>query len=526
MLAVGFSKLIMESTDNTKETRRFVRRRLAANSFMGVVRFCAVTVIYLFIYPFLLRSLGPARFGLWALLCIPSQYLALGDLGISNALVKLVSECLPGQDQERMANLTGAATIIFSSLGVALMATVLGLQNEILRWLRISPELVPEARILLIGMAAVIWILLLGNVYTAILSGLHRMDWVHAIQIGGSVISGVGSVLAIKMHGGLAAILLSNAAAALVIWLAAIFLARSAIRIHWTILPQTTSSAFRSIFGFGVFLYVAALSSLLMEPSVKGLLTRYGNLELVSYFELASRIPLQARTLFLNVTYPLLPAASLLMTDLQAIRKLFARSMRLLWLSAVPTFLVLAGFATPIIRVWLGKDIPLAALTMAVLSLGWLFNTLTIPAFLFVQGLNHPRSAMTCALVQGSICVVGSYFLIPHFGLYGAILSEFAGLFIAACYVLRRFFTLCPMSNTETMGQSRSYTFAIPVIFAGCVFVAGRFITINSLAGLGALASLSLAFYIGLSFAGEGMGSIAMEVLREFLPVKSALKTP
>src|SRR5271169_4762494 len=193
-----------EPNSSPKEIRNFVRRRLAANSLMGVIRFSIITAIYLFIYPFLLRSLGPAKFGLWALFCIPSQYLALGDLGISNALVKLASEYLPGQGQEHTAHLTGTATIIFSLLGVMLTATVLGLQNEILRWLRISPELVPEARILLIGMAAVIWMLLLGNVYMAILSGLHRMDWVHAIQIGGSAISGVGSVLAIKMHGGLA----------------------------------------------------------------------------------------------------------------------------------------------------------------------------------------------------------------------------------------------------------------------------------------------------------------------------------
>lgn len=517
---------MVESNSGSKEIRNFVRRRLAVNSLMGVVRFGTVTVIYFFIYPFLLRSLGPAKFGLWALFCIPSQYLALGDLGISNALVKLASECLPGQGQERIAQLTGTATIIFSLLGVTLTATVLGLQNEILQWLRISPELLPEARILLIGMAAVIWILLLGSVHTAILSGLHRMDWVHAIQIGSSAINAVGIVLAIKMHGGLAAILLSNAAAALVIWLAAIFLARSAIRIHWTILPQITWSANRSLFSFGAFLYVGSLSSLLMEPIVKVLLTRYGNLELVSYFELVSRIPLQVRTLFTNITYPLLPAASLLMTDLQAVRKLFARSMKLLWLLAVPTFLVLAGFSRPLIRVWLGKDVPIAAIAMSLLSLGWLFNVLAIPPFLFVQGLNQPKSAMISALLQGCICAVGSYILIPHLGLYGAVLSELVGLFLGASYVLWRFFILCPMSNRETMGQSRSHTFAIPVMFAGSVFVVGRLITINSLAGLGALACLSLAFYIGLSFAREGMGSIAMEVLREFLPAKSGLKTP
>jgi O-antigen/teichoic acid export membrane protein len=516
----------MESNLSSRDLRGFVRRRLAANALMGIIRFFAISAIYVFIYPFLLRSLGPAKFGLWALLCIPSQYLALGDLGICNALVKLASESQLAQSRDRLAHLTSAATTVFLLLGGTLTAAVFALQNEILRWLRIRPELLPEARVLLIGMAAVIWISLLASVYTALLSGLHRMDWVHAIQIAGSAINAVGIVLAIKLHGGLAGLLLSNTVAALATWLIAFRLAHSATRIRWTIFPRAEWSAVRSLLSFGAFLYVAGLSSLLMEPAVKVLLTRYGNLELVSYFELASRIPIQARTLFANVTYPLLPAASLLMTDLESIRKLFARTMKLLWLSAVPAFLVLAGFATPIIRVWLGKDIPLAATAMALLSLGWLFNILTIPAYLFVQGLNDPRSAMICALMQGSICAIGSYLLIPHLGLYGAVLSELVGLFLAAAYVLRRFFTLCPMSSRETMGQGRSHTFAIPIIFAACVFLAGQLIPIRSLVGLGALTCLSLAFYMGLSFRGEGSRSTVIELIGEFLPVKSELKTP
>jgi O-antigen/teichoic acid export membrane protein len=509
----------MESNGSSKDLRSFVRRRLAANALMGVIRFFAVSAIYVFIYPFLLRSLGPAKFGLWALLCIPSQYLALGDLGISNALIKLASESPLGENRERLAHLTSAATIVFLVLGGTLTATVFVLQNEILRWLRIRPELLPEARILLVGMAAVIWISLLASVYTALLSGLHRMDWVHALQIATSVINAMGIVLAIRLHGGLPGLLLSNAVAALATWLIAFRLAHSATRIRWTILPHADWSAIRSLLSFGAFLYVAGLSSLLMEPTIKVLLTRYGNLELVSYFELASRIPIQARTLFANVTYPLLPAASLLMADLESIRKLFARTMKLLWLSAVPTFLVLAGFAAPIMRVWLGKAIPLAATAMALLSLGWLFNILTIPAYLFVQGLNHPRSAMICALLQGAICAVGSYLLIPHLGLYGAVLSELVGLVLAAAYVLRRFFELCPMSNRETMGQGRSHTFAIPVIFAACVFIAGQLIPISSLVGLGTLTCLFLAFYVGLSFRQQGSGTMVIELVRELWPV-------
>src|SRR5258708_28442788 len=106
------------------------------------------------------------------------------------------------------------------------------------------------------------------------------MEWVHAIKIGGSAINALGIVLAIKLHGALAGLLLSNTVAALSTWLIAFRLAHSATRIRWTIFPRAEWSALRTPLSFRAFLYVARLSSLLMQPAVYALLTRHGNLQL------------------------------------------------------------------------------------------------------------------------------------------------------------------------------------------------------------------------------------------------------
>ncbi|HEY2461745.1 MAG TPA: oligosaccharide flippase family protein [Candidatus Acidoferrum sp.] len=507
-----------------KEVKTYLKQRLTVNSLMGILRFGAVTAIYLFLYPFLLRSLGPAKFGLWALLCIPSQYLALGDLGISNALIKLVSESEPGKDRERLIRLTGAASIIFTVLGALLTVLVVCLRGVIVRWLRISPELVSDAAMLLPGMAGVIWISLLGSVYTALLGGIQRTDWVHGIQIGASVINAAGIVLTIKLGGGFGGLLLSNLLAALGTWLAASLVARRSAGLGWLGWPRTNWNSLRSLLGFGGFLYIAALSSLLMEPSVKALLARFGNLELVSYFEVASRIPLQARTLFANVLAPLLPAASLLMVDRRTLQKLFSRTMKVLWLSAVPSFLLLAGLASPIIRVWVGKDLPMVAIAVSLLSLGWLFNVLTIPSYLFVQGLNEPRAAMICAFLQGAVCALGAYLLIPRWGLYGAVASEFAGLLLGAIYIIRRLLALCPMTIEEALGQRLSSAVLVSIAFMGCAFLAGRTIRVTSFIGLAALGATFLLSYVALAFFTERGGVTLLELMKEVLPTRKTLK--
>jgi O-antigen/teichoic acid export membrane protein len=493
---------------------RFLQRRMASNSFMGAVRFFIVSATYLLVYPLLLKQLEPRQFGLWALLCVPSQYVALGDFGISTAIIKLVSEGHPGEERERTLQLASAGTVTFSMLGGLLTIIVWLLADSIPSWLRIGPDLVPEARILLIGMAMVIWMTLMGNVYTALLSGMHRMDWAHAVQIGGSVLNAVGIVVSLRIRAGLTGLMLCNVFSALAVWVAALCLARRGTGISWRWLPRTTISAVRSILGFGACISVAAFASLLMEPAVKVLLARYGSIEYVSSFELASRIVTQSRSLFHFAMLPLLPAASLLMSDRERARTLYSRAMRLLFLTAVPAYLSLFILAVPIVHLWLGRDVPFVQGALAVLSIGWLLNILTLPAFLMVQGMNWPRYAMWCAVIQGVICVFGGYLLIPRIGFSGAIYSETAGLIIAATYIQVQFTKICPATIEDATANPLGRLIAILVLFALALFGIGRLSP--SVPGWlwGALSLVSMGLYGFALYRKKVSNFTAIDLLR------------
>jgi O-antigen/teichoic acid export membrane protein len=420
---------------------------------MGGLRFVIVSATYIFIYPFLLKSLGPAQFGLWALLCVPGQLIAIGDFGLSTALIKLIAELSPVRDRERALHLASAGTIVFAVIGAIMMTVVFVWQFEILHWLRIAPALLPDARVLLLGMAGVISISLLGNVYTAILSGVQRMDLAHALQIGSSLLNAAGIVALIKWHTGLTGLMLCNAASAVAVWFVAIMLVRRMLVVPWILVPKTRLESFRSLIGFSVYVSVTAVASVLMEPSVKVMLARYGSIEYVSFFELASRIVAQCRSLFQFILLPLLPAASLIMYERGRVALLYSRSMRFLTLTAIPVCLCVAVFARPIIHLWLGKDVVLVENALALLAIGWLFNILTVPDFLLMQGMNLPGPAMWCALIQGVVCVTGGYFLMQRYGFYGVIYAEIAGFFLAAAYIHIQFMKICPSSVQAITGN-------------------------------------------------------------------------
>lgn len=511
----------MSDNPHSAALDQFVSRRLAANSMMGGLRFAVTAGVYLAVYPFMLHSLGPSQFGLWALLCIPSQYIALGDLGISSALIKLVSESHPHKDNLRLSQLAGAGVLIFTIVGGTLTGMTFLWQNGILDWLRIQPVFLSDARVLLLGMAAVIWLTLLGNVYVALLSGLHRMDLAHVVQMCNAVLNALGIVFALTWHLGLTGLLLSSALTAVVTWFLAVFLVRRIARVRWMILPRISWSATRSLVSFGVYMYAAALSALLMEPSIKILLSRYGSLELVSFFEIASRVVTQFRSFFSNIMHPLLPASSLLMLDTTRIRDLFTRSMRLLWLTAIPVFVTLSILAAPLMRVWLGRSVPLAQGALSILAFGWLLNILTLPAYFLVQGMNHPRSAMWCSVIQGAICVGGSYLLIPRVGFYGAIGSEAAGLFVAAAYIFWRFTLLCPVHSRDIFSNSTVRALGLPVLFGGALWGISHSPLAHSIWAWILTVSAVCVLYLKLLYRRASEGFTSIEVLRGYLPIES-----
>jgi O-antigen/teichoic acid export membrane protein len=515
----------MDFDSTYNDTGGLVREQLALNSFSGVVQFVIVSTVYFFAYPLLLKSLGPERFGLWALLGLPSQYVLLGGFGLSNALVKFLAETSPGGGPKRQAELVGSTAAIFVVIGSVLMLAAFTWQRSIISWLHISPGLVLEAQALLVGMACVVCISLLATVYTSVLSGMHRMDLANGVQTLGAAMTGVGVFAAVKLGWGLVGLMLVNAFSASAMFLAALFLSRRMTRMRWRIVPKVKWKTVVSLLQFGIHIYVAALFAMLLEPTIKILLGRFAGLETVSSFEIASRAATQVRSLFFNVMIPILPASSLLMNDAAAIRGLFVRAMRLLWLTAIPVFLAISVLSARLIQIWLGRPFPLAATALSVLSIAWLLNILAIPPYLLVQGMNKPRYAMMSSVLQGVISAGAAYVLIPYLGLRGAVYCELVGLAVGAIYIFRCFEKLCPVKFQDVLAIRPSRAFGMPAAFAVVVFVASLFTGV-SFWQVAILCIVSFVVYASILFTENGNGFTAATLLASYLPRSRKLKTP
>jgi O-antigen/teichoic acid export membrane protein len=371
-----------------------------------------------------------------------------------------------------MQRLANSASTIMLVVGGAMGLLLYGLRGIIPDMLRVPAEFHADARLLLTGLAGSLWIILLANVYTALLSGAQRMDLTNVVQVSGALANALGIALVVKLGWGIGGLVLSGLCSAVVIWSSSLCLVRSVLHFPWRVVPSVHRDSFLELSRMGAQLYVASMAALLMEPSVKFLLARYGSLETVSHFEIATRVVMQARSIFQQILLPILPAAALVVGDASHVRVLFSRSVRFLWLVAVPGFVILGVNAGDVIHIWLGQSIPDTEFALRWLAFGWLLNTLTIPAYLIVQGTGHVRQAMVCSVSQGIIATGCTFFFVRQFGFGAAIVGLCVGLSAAATYILYSYLRIFPTVPEQFLGERPVWQVCAPFLLAGSLAAA------------------------------------------------------
>ena len=99
--------------------------RLARNTALNLLGYCAPLVVAIFAIPLLIRGLGTDRFGVLTLAWVLIGYLGLFDLGLSRALTKLVAEKLGAGQEQEIPSLIWTGLFLMFMLGVVVTIVVI-----------------------------------------------------------------------------------------------------------------------------------------------------------------------------------------------------------------------------------------------------------------------------------------------------------------------------------------------------------------------------------------------------------------
>jgi O-antigen/teichoic acid export membrane protein len=188
-------------------------------------------------------------------------------------------------------------------------------------------------------------------------------------------------------------------------------------------------------------LFIVTLVGLGQDPLNKIVLAATTSLSFVSFYEIGNRVKDTLRQLFQVGLMPLLPASSELQnkSNKKELERIFLSTSRILYLIAVPVFLLVIAVADPVVRVWFGNGYTYAARAIQFLLLGNLFSLLISPQYLILYGIGKPRLSTLASITNGIVNIVLAVILARLIGFYGVLLAVLLSLLSSSVLMIYLF---------------------------------------------------------------------------------------
>ena len=220
------------------------------------------------------------------------------------------------------------------------------------------------------------WVGVVGAVAQAGLDGCLRSDLRALVVTGERRLRRAGQAFLARPYGlvGLAwAQVAQGGAVALASWL----LLRAQMPGLRAIPRRFDSRLLREMARYGASFQLVTLASMLLDPTTKFMMARFGTLDLVGYFEMAGRIVSQLRGLVVGTVQVLVPViARLHEGPREQVDRIYMRTYGLVAYLAIPFFGLIAAGVPLLSWYWNGSLVPGFVVVAELTNLGWAANSL------------------------------------------------------------------------------------------------------------------------------------------------------
>lgn len=401
-----------------------LKRRLLRNITANWLGFAVQVVITLLLTPFVLQSLGEARYGVWVLIIGLTGYYGLLDLGLRASLTQRLSRQLAVGDVAGLNQTASIGLTLLSGTGLLLAAASFALAWWAPVLLGVPPQLTPEVRgtIALVGVAVAVQFPLFP--FSAALAAAQRHDVLAAISIAVRV-GGAGATVAVLKAGyGLVGL---SAVTAAMNFLDYFFRSVAAARIVPQMKARLSVAALvhcRGLVSFGVWNSILAGSQELISYTNALLIGAIISTAAVSRFALASSLVLYFGKFFAPVAWALFPAVAHMDArgERERLRAIYLTGTRVMLCLATGACLIAAFWSDEFYRLWLDGEFangPPIALLFQILSIAAVVSIGQQTGRQILLGAGKVRPLALIALGEGITAVLLSALLIKPFELLG-----------------------------------------------------------------------------------------------------------
>ncbi|MEU5674363.1 lipopolysaccharide biosynthesis protein [Micromonospora sp. NPDC047753] len=515
----------MADTTHAVETRvtRNTASMLAARVIMAVSGLVSVPVIY--------QRLGPREFGIWVVLAGLLAMAALIDLGLGSALVREVARAESAADRDLVRRLLGLG------LGWALLLGLLTLGALGAGWpwlaglLRLG-DLADEA------WQATLWLvvgLVAGAVelpWRAVLEGGQRYGSLAAISAGTAILGAALAILVVRLGGGLVALAASAAATGAI---RTLLLAATTHRQCPDLSPlwgRTDLADIRRIGGYGLRVQVSSGAGMVNVELDRLVLGGAFGPAVAGGFDLGGRLLNLLRLppgFALIVLFPAAVARTV-SRGTGWLDRFYLAATRYLALFLAPATAALMVSADPLVRLWLGHQVPWAAANIMILAPAYALNLITGAATIAARAEGRPGLETRYVLLSVVLNLVLTVPMLLLCGPLGVPLSTALAVVLSTGYFLVYFHSatarpLAPLARAIWPPLAAAVAAGL-VTAAASQFLPGGPGRLDAALAVSSRAGLTVLVAGALLIAGGHLGASDRMRLHRLLHAPTAVLSP
>ncbi len=466
------------------------KRRLLVNAGVAAGQVVVIGGTFFVLYRFLRDEIGAADFGVWALVLATTSAGSIANLGLAASAVKFVSQYLARGQRERVAQIVQTAALSVGGFLGLVLGAAFPLLDDLLALLVEPADKLPAALSILPYALASFWLSSVAGVFLSCLDGFQRVD-LRGMLLSAAALAYLALAFVLVPEGGLIGIAQAQVIQAGALLAASWIVLRRLLPALPPAPYRWRRDAFREMLGYSLNFQVISAGQLLLEPTVKALVSRFGGVGMLANFEFAYRMVVQVRALIATAHQAVVPTiADLQERDPAQIRAVYKKSYHLVayLLAAALPFLVAV---TPLVsRLWIGVYEPQFVLFGVLLFVGWFVNLAANPAYFANLGTGALRWNVVGHVVMGVLSAGLGLVLGWRFGGPGVVVG-----FVTA---------LVAGSLTISVAYERHYGIRLAELLQGATLRLGA----ASLAGM----ALALVLYFRLD-AAWNLGALSALVV-------------
>jgi O-antigen/teichoic acid export membrane protein len=198
-----------------------------------------------------------------------------------------------------------------------------------------------------------------------------------------------------------------------------------------------SNALFKEIIDYGLKMQALSFMQMSFEPVTKALLSKYGGLAMVGYYEMASRLVTQLRGLIVSANQVIIPVvAEAKETNESYVKELYIKTFSIVLLFDIVLITGIIITAPIISYLWIGKIVPFFLFAVVLNSIVAFINICSNPAYFSYLGEGKLNWLIYSYLAISIINPILGYFLGIHFGGYGVVMGWNVAFLMGSLLVL------------------------------------------------------------------------------------------